>query len=132
MRRPTGGLPVARLHQLRWPVAALEHLAAGRLQLVVELDLPVPAREGDVRLEVADVRLDALARRDPHHELRVRAARARRVHRPGERAAEAGVDVGDAQADLRVAERLDRARPADAEGLADAPAEVDQLGVGDD
>src|SRR6201989_596752 len=102
---------------------------ACRLQLLVELDLPVPAREGDVRLEIADVRLDALARRHPHHELGVRLPRPRRVHGPGERAAEARVDVGDPEADLGVAERLDRARAADAERLADAPAEVDELGV---
>ena len=45
---------------------------------------------------------------EPHDQLRVAAAGQRRVHRAGERAAEARVDVRDAQAELAVAEHLDR------------------------
>src|SRR6185312_5335634 len=102
---------------------------ARRAQVAVELDLPVPTAEGDAVLEVPDVRLDRLPRRHADHELGVGAARPGGVHRRGERAAEAGVDVGDPEADLGVAEGLDRARSANAEGLADAAAELDELRV---
>jgi hypothetical protein len=83
-------------------------------------------------LELADVRLDRLAERHLHDQLGVGVAGQRGVHRPGERAAEARVHVGDAQADLLVAERLHRARPAHAERLDDAAAQLDQLVVLDD
>jgi len=101
----------------------------GRLQARVELELPVVAAESDPRAELADVRLDILAAGHPHDQLGVRAAGQRRVHRRRERAAEPGVDVGDSQADLRISEHLDRAGAADAQGLAHAGAELDQLRV---
>ena len=55
----------------------------------------------------------------------------RGVHRAGEGAAEAGVDVGHAQAELGVAEHLHGRRTAQRQRLGDGAAEVDQLRVGD-
>src|SRR3954447_22030515 len=87
-------------------------VAAGWPQLIVELELPIPARERVAVAELANVRLDRLAARHLHDQLWVRPALERRVHRRRERAAEAGVHVSDSEADLGVAERLHRARSA--------------------
>src|SRR5215211_8009015 len=94
--------------------AARHDVASGGAHLVVELDLPVPPRERVAVAELADVGLDALAPGHLDDQLGVAAAGQSGVHRGGEGAAEARVDVGDAEADLRVAERLDSAGAADA------------------
>jgi hypothetical protein len=104
---------------------------AVRHELLVQLDLPVVTGERAVGAERADVRLDPLAVRHPHDQLGVGAAGQRGVHRRREGAAEARVDVGDAEPDLAVAEDLHGAGAAHAERLDDRAAELDQLGVGD-
>ena len=72
-----------------------------------------------------------LAVRHAHDQLGVGAPRKRAVHVAGVAAAEADVDIGDAQAELGVAEALDHARAARADQLRDGAAELDQLGVGE-
>ena len=76
--------------------------------------------------------LDRLAARHAHDQLRVGPPGKRRVHRRRVGAAEARVDVGDAEADVLVTEGLDRARTACADRLDDVACERDQLGVLDD
>src|SRR5207248_2201357 len=105
----------------------LDDVAPRRLQALVQLDLPEPAGEGEAGPEVAHVRLHLLAPRDAHHQLGVGATLPRGVHRRGEGAAEAGVHVGDPEAEVRVAEHLDGTKSLHKQRLAYPPAEVDQL-----
>src|SRR6185503_10814853 len=131
---PVSGLPdsiatepgraLRTLRRRRGGWDGFDDVASGRAHPLVELELPVVAREVAAGDELADVRLDPLAARHPHDQLRVRASRQRRVHRRGEGAAEARVDIGDAEPDLAIAERLHRARTAHAERLDDAPAQL--------
>ena len=76
--------------------------------------------------ELADVRLDVLASGQPNDQFGIGAAGQCGVHRRWERAPEAGVHVGDPEADADVAECLDRAGSAHAERLDNPAAEIDQ------
>src|SRR4051812_48730056 len=76
--------------------------------------------------------LDRLAARHAHDQLRIGPPGERRVHRRRVGAAEARVDVGDAEADVLVAEGLDRAWAARADRLHDVASERDKLGVVND
>jgi len=100
-----------------------------RPHALVELELPEVARERAPRPVLAHVRRELLAARHAHDQLRVGAAGQRGVDGGREGAAEARVDVGDAEPELAVAERLHRARAAHAQRLDDVAAERDELGV---
>src|SRR3954471_7920170 len=94
-----------------------DDVAAGRLHLLIQLDLPEEAGEHAPGEELADVWLDRLPGRHPHDQLRVGTAREGGVHRTGEGATEARVDVGDAQPEFLVPEHLDRRRASERERL---------------
>ena len=78
----------------------------------------------DALLELAELRLRALAAREGDRELRVAAAGGERER---EAAAEARVHVRHRQAAVRLAEALDVRRPLDPDGLGDEAPVLDQL-----
>src|SRR5437764_2355542 len=80
---------------VRGPRTSVHSVAAGRLHPLVELRVPVPARERHARVEFAYMRLDPLPGRHPHDQLGICPPGQRRVHRRRERAAETGVHVVD-------------------------------------
>jgi len=86
----------ALIGEPRGPEAVREDVPARGPQVPAEFDLPVPARERDAVLEVADVRLDPLARGHPDDQLGIGPPGAGRVHRGRERAADA-LRASDAQ-----------------------------------
>src|SRR6185312_12405339 len=108
-----------------------DDVTAGRPHRLVELELPVVAREGPPRPELADVRLDRATRRHRDDQLGVGASRQGRVDGRRKGPPEAGVDVGYAEAYVGVAEHLDRRGPPHAERLDDLAAELDHLRVVD-
>src|SRR5439155_19648592 len=107
----------------------LEDVAPGRAQVTVDLDLPKPAGEGGPRLEIAHVRLHALARGHADDQLGIRLARTSGVHVAWEAAAEARVHVVDREPHVGVAEDLHGARAPHRQRLAHPPTELDQLVV---
>src|SRR5271154_3814587 len=114
----------------RWPAG--DDLAPARRKPLVQLELPVVAGERHARAKLADVRRHRLARGHADDQLRVAAPWQRRVHGRGKGAPEAGVDVGDPQPDVGIAEDLDGGGPAYAQSLHHLGAELDQLLVMDD
>ena len=109
----------------------LDDVAAGRLQPLVQLELPEVAGERDPGVELADVRARSPRRAPFARSAPGTCGRAAPRHRRRERPAETRVDVGDPETDIAVAEHLDRARPAHAQRLDHPPPKLDQLVVGD-
>ena len=93
-----------------------------------EAEVGEEAGHHDALAELAEARLGPLAAGERERELRVAAARRERQR---EGAAEAGVDVGDRQRAVGLAEALHVRRPDDPDRLGDVRPVLDQLTVGE-